>query len=84
MTLAVVDYTGIGILVAACGTSIAAVIAAIASAVAAHRAGTIEREVRTMNELSLGQLGEAEETRRVQAIRPGDRTARESRHLDRP
>lgn len=82
MTVAVVDYTGIGILVAACGTALASVIGALAALLAAHRAGHIEREVRTMNELSLGQLGNAQETRRVEAIDPGDRTAQETRHLD--
>lgn len=76
------DYTGLGILIAAIGSSIASVIAAAAGLVAARRTRRVEHEVRTMNELSLGQLGEAQETRRVEAIEPQDRTARETRHLE--
>ena len=39
-------------------------------------------EVKTMNELTIGQLGEAAETRRIQEKPPEDRTTREGRHVD--
>lgn len=39
-------------------------------------------EVRTMNELTIGQLGEAAETRRILDKPPEERTTRETRHTD--
>jgi hypothetical protein len=65
---------------------VAATVAAIVSAIFASRAvgvaSLVHHEVRTMNELTIGQLGEAEETRRILAKKPTDRTSRESRHTD--
>ena len=68
--------------------AVAALIGALSSAIAAaaslangRRGKQIHQEVRTMNELTLGQLGEAVETRRIEEIRPADRTAQEDRHL---
>jgi hypothetical protein len=56
-------------------------ISSIADGIKEEAAG-IRKEVKTYNELTLGQLGEAEETRRVQNKAPEDRTSRENRHLD--
>lgn len=42
----------------------------------------IQREVRTMNESTMGQLAAGQETRRVEALDHDDRTAMEQRHLD--
>ena len=39
-------------------------------------------EVQTKNELTLGQLGEAQETRRIQEKSEPERTSREKRHTD--
>lgn len=41
----------------------------------------VQREVQTLNEQTIGQLGAAEETRRIRDILPGERTPREERHL---
>jgi len=38
-------------------------------------------EVKTLNGLTLAQMADAEETRRVDLIAPADRTAAEQRHL---
>ena len=69
-------------------TSVAAVIAAIATLVVAlrtKRAVTdVKHEVRTMNEQTIGQLGAAAETRRIEEIPMSERTPRESRHMDNP
>jgi len=55
-----------------------------ARAIADNTAKTtqIHEEVRTMNELSIGQLGEAAETRRISEIPKEDQTSREKRHVD--
>lgn len=42
----------------------------------------VQREVRTSNGLKLGELAEDGETRRVEKIKPKDRTAAEADHLD--
>jgi hypothetical protein len=76
------DYAGIALLVSAVGIAIASVVGAVAALLAAHRAGRVVQEVRTLNELSLGQLGAATETRRIDEIDPSDRTAQETRHMD--
>ena len=71
----------LAVVITAIGGAFAAVIGAIASLIAVLRTGQIHREVRTMNELTIGQLGEAGETRRIAEIAPADRTAREDRHM---
>jgi len=41
----------------------------------------VHQEVKTFNELTIGQLGEADETRRIGDIPLEDRTPREDRHM---
>lgn len=71
----------LALLVTAIGTAIAAIVAACASLVAALRIQNVHHEVKTMNELTLGQLGERRETRRIENVEPDDRTAQERRHM---
>lgn len=49
---------------------------------AAAASQQVLHEVKTMNELTIGQLGEAEETRRIESKPPAERTSREKRHVD--
>lgn len=69
------------LIITAIGTAMASVIAATASLMAVVKGREIHNEVKTMNELTLGQLGERRETRRIDAVDPDDRTAQERRHL---
>lgn len=69
------------LLIGSIGTLVAAIAAAVASVIAVSRTGQIHNEVKTMNELTIGQLGERSETRRITAIEGQDRTAQERRHL---
>jgi hypothetical protein len=71
----------LAVLVAAFGTAIASVIAAVAALVAARGTRQIKHEVRTMNEMTMGQYAEASETRRIEDIAPENRTAKEGRHM---
>lgn len=68
------DFAGIGILIGAISTAIVGIGTFI-------RTGRIQHEVRTMNELTIGQLGEAAETRRIEQIPTDERTPREGRHI---
>ena len=61
-------------------SSAIALIAARRAGLAATNASQVKDEVKTMNELTLGQLGEASETRRIDKIPVEDRTAQEIRH----
>lgn len=45
------------------------------------RAGKVQKEVKTFNELTIGQLGEKNESRRITKIDPEERTQQEQRHL---
>ena len=72
--IADLDYVGLATLVTAIGTTAVAVVAAI-------RAGRADKGIRTMNELTVGELAAADETRRIQGISPGRRTPREVRHV---
>lgn len=72
--LLAIDYEGLALLIGALSAAITGIITVI-------RTGRIHQEVKTMNELTIGQLGEANETRRIEQIPPGDRTAREDRHM---
>jgi len=69
-------------------TLIGAVSAAIVSIIGALRVGGVKKEVtgvkqelKTSNELTLGQLGANTETRRIEEIPFQDRTAQEDRHI---
>lgn len=68
------DWQGMALFLTALGTFITTI-------VTLRRTGKIQHEVKTMNEMTLGQLGEASETRRIEGIPEGDRTAREDRHM---
>lgn len=65
-------------------TLIAATSAAIVSIITAWNTTRVRHEVRTMNEQTIGQLAANQETRRIEVIPKGDRTAREDRHMDQP
>ncbi len=69
------DFTGIGLLV----TAVATLIAALTNTVVATRA---RRENRTYNETTVGMLAAEGETRRIEKIPHAKRTAKEQRHLD--
>lgn len=75
------DATGLSLLITAICGGIATIIAAIASVLAVVRVNQVHSEVKTMNELTLGQLGERRETRRIAAIDDDSRTAQEKRHM---
>ena len=68
-------------LLLALSTLIAALSSAVVAVITVLRVGAVKNEVKTMNELTLGQLGEATETRRIDEIPADERTARESRHV---
>jgi len=69
-------------LILALSTLITSLAAAIIALITVVRAGQIKAEVKTMNEMTLGQLGEATETRRIDDIPVAERTPRETRHID--
>lgn len=48
----------------------------------ARRIKEVKHEVKTANSLTLAQLGDATETRRIDEIPPGDRTSDEKEHID--
>jgi hypothetical protein len=74
-----IDTTGWAIIISTLFASITTTAVAIITAL---RVGTVEREVKTMNELTIGQLAERGETRRIEGSVPeGDRTAQEARHV---
>jgi hypothetical protein len=74
--------TDLAFAITAIGGAIAAVVGAVFAGIATLRTGRVHREVRTMNELTLGQLGEAAETRRISDKPDNQRTTRERRHID--
>lgn len=78
---------------ASTATDVAALIVAIAGLIASagaayaavrglHVAAKVHTEVKTMNGLSIAQMADATETRRVDEIKPVDRTAGEQEHID--
>jgi len=86
--LAITDAIGIGILIAASAGGIVSIIGAIFAGIAMLRTGRVDtkvdnvnEQVKTFNELSLGQLGGRNETRRIDEIDPVDRTDQEKRHM---
>ena len=85
---AINDTVGISILITAVTTAIVTIIAAIFSGLAMLRTGrvvtkveAVHEEVKTHNELTLGQIGERTETRRISEINPIERTEQEQRHM---
>lgn len=54
----------------------------VTSATAAWISVKTHKEVKTMNGLSMAQMADAAETRRVDAIKPTDRTVAEQQHID--
>ena len=75
------DLPGVALVIAAVGVFVTTITAAIASLVTLRRAGRIQHEVKTWNELTIGQYTEATETRRISNIPLDDRTPREDRHM---
>lgn len=69
-------------IITALATLVAALTAAIISIRNGQKSDRIHNEVKTMNELTIGQLGEATESRRIAKIPKADRTARETRHIE--
>lgn len=68
---------------------IPAIIAAITAAITArrvtgvkHDVAAVKEEVVTGNALTLGKLAADDETRRIELVEPGERTAQEQDHLD--
>jgi len=78
--LAITDVS-IVIVVSSITGGIVSIIGAIFAGLAMLRAGHVQKEVRTFNELSIGQLGGKGETRRIEAIDPVDRSDQENRHM---
>ena len=78
--IGITDPVGIGILIAATAGSLVSIIGAVFAGVAMLRTGKVQKEVKTFNELTLGQLGERTESRRISEIEPAERTAQENRH----
>ena len=70
----------VAVVIAAITYSIISIIGAVFAGIAMLRAGKVQKEVKTFNELTLGQLGERIESRRISEIEPGERTAQENRH----
>jgi len=68
-------------LILATTTGIAAIIAAVASALAKRAASLAHREVVTLNRLTIGQLAARAETRRILSEPPDGRTPEEIEHL---
>jgi len=86
--IAISDTAELTIVIGVITSSIVTIIGAVFAGLASVRAGRIDTkvdkvhsEVRTFNELTLGQLGERIETRRINEIDPIDRTGQEDRHL---
>ena len=76
------DATDAVVVIGVLTSSVIAVIGAVFAGLASLWAKKGYGEVKTMNELTLGQLGEASETRRIMDKPEGDRTTRERRHTD--
>lgn len=72
------DLNGIALIIVALGSFITAV----GGVVVAIMVNRVHREVRTGNELRMGELEAARETRRVEEIPHDERTAQEQRHID--
>lgn len=66
----------------AVATVLAAAIPSLIQVVALVWLHRVKQDVRTLNESSVGQLAAADETRRIERIPKGDRTAKEQRHID--
>lgn len=62
-------------------TAIAALIAAVGSFVNGRKIDKVNTEVKTANSLSLAQLGDATESRRISDIPVKDRTDLEKAHV---
>lgn len=50
-------------------------------AAVAGQVADVHTEVKTANALTIAQLADADETRRIEQIPPGDRTAEEDEHI---
>ena len=86
--LVALNASEVGLLIGAITSGLVAVLGAFFAGMAMLRSGHVEtkidavhHEVKTFNELTLGQLGERTETRRINEIEPIDRTNQEDRHL---
>lgn len=75
MVIGAVDLTGVALVI----TSVATLLGVLVTArVTLH----VRNEVRTSNELTIGQLAAAGETRRAEDIPHDERTRQEQRHID--
>ena len=86
--LVALSASEIGLLIGAISSGLVTILGAFFAGMAMLRSGRVStevgqvhHEVKTFNELSLGQLGERIETRRINEIEPKDRTSQEDRHL---
>jgi hypothetical protein len=70
------------VIISSITTGIVAIVTAIFAGLGLLKSKQVHNEVKTMNELTLGQLGEAQETRRILDKPADERTTRESRHTD--
>ena len=78
----------LGVLIGQVAAGLGVLIAAIGSVMAARRAGVaattvtaVHQEVKTINGLALGQLADAAETRRIEKKVPDERTTAETAHI---
>jgi hypothetical protein len=69
------QFVGAAILITSSAAALVSIITAL------KQIPAVKKELKTMNEMSLGQLGEAQETRRIDKIPFEDRTAQEARHV---
>lgn len=69
-------------LIASLTAAIVAIINALKTSKVGAVAQAIHTEVKTINGLAIGQLADATETRRIEAISPEDRTLAEQHHVD--
>lgn len=78
MALAATDLAGVALVIVAVGS----LVTAIGGVVVGVMVNRVHREVRTGNELRIGELAAAAETERVEKIPHDERTAQEQRHID--
>lgn len=70
------------LIITALGTFVASVTGAIITVLSHKQIGDVKTEVKTMNGLTLAQMADANETRRIEHIRPSKRTHSDEQHMD--
>lgn len=76
--IATTDLAGVALVIVALGS----LVTACGGTYIAVKLNAIHTEVKTGNELRLGELAAAEETRRAERIPHDQRTAQEQHHID--